>query len=136
MEPITTLAMQLLALAQLIATGGPLKGTQLILFSNNLTLGPNTQVSDLTPCTFTGYTPVAAIAFGTPYIDLNQNARVDAPSNTFVATSGTPTDTIAGWALLDTAGTALIEAAMLPVPVQITQASDGVTIQPTYKYGD
>jgi hypothetical protein len=136
MEPITTLFFQLLALARLIAVGGPLAGTQLILFSNNLSITKDTQVSDLVPCIFTGYAPVAALVFGTPYIDLGGNVRADVPSNTFVATSGTPVDTIAGWAILDTAGTGLVEAALLPVPVQITRAGDGYTVLPTYAYGD
>ena len=137
MEPITTLVFQLLALARLVATGGPLDDTvQLILFSNSLSPGPNTGVGDLVPCVFTGYAPVAALTFGTPYIDLNGSARVDAPSQTFIATSGTPVDTIAGWAILNTAGTSLLELSLLSVPVQITQTGDGYTVQPTYRYGD
>ncbi|SRR5258708_1884734 len=136
MEPITTLAMQLLALTHLAATGGSLAATQLVLFSNNLSLTKALTVTDLVLCTFTGYAAVPAQAFGTAYIDLNGDARMDVPSTTFVATSGTPVDTIAGWALLDTAGTGLILISLLPIPVQITQAGDGYTVLPTYKYGD
>lgn len=135
MNPQSVYPFQIAALTALAGTGGPLHGTQLILFQNNLTLTKTTTLADLTAATFVGYAAVAGITFGTPYIDQFGVVRIDAPSVDFIMTSNSTPNTIYGWALLDTAGTDLEVAAMLASPIPLTIAGQGLNVQPTFAYG-
>jgi hypothetical protein len=136
MDPTSTLAMQLAALAQISATPGQLFNCTLVLFKTAITLTKNTVFADLTVADFVGYAPVTAIAFGTPYIDQLGNARMDAPSVDFQMTADTTPNTIYGWALLDSAGAVFRCGVQYQQPIPLTQALQGFSVQPTFAWGD
>lgn len=118
------------ALAALVGTGGPFNGTTLHLYANNIVPSPQTPLSAMIEPTFTGYAPVAAIAFGTPFNAPGGGAGVVAPSVDIACSGGTPTDTIYGWYLTDSGDTTLKLIVPLGAPVPIANVGDSVLIQP------
>lgn len=133
--PLSTYVLRIAALTLMAATPGPLYHPTLILFQNNLTPDANTPFSALTVATFSGYANVAALAFGTPYIDINGVVRIDAPSQDFIATDGVTPNTIYGWALVDAGLTEVYYTQLLDPPVPLTVASQGVSILPSIPWG-
>lgn len=133
--PVSTRALQLEVLTALKATGSPLHAPTLVLFTASPPLNVDTKLSDLTLATFTGYAAVTALAFGTPYIDVNGMSVIVAPSEDFISTADTPSETITGWALVDSGLTTLYYAEVLDTPVPITQAGDGLTVDVVVPYG-
>lgn len=114
----------------MVDTDGAFDASTLKLYAVNVTLNPTTPLAALTAPTFTGYAPVAAIAFAAAINGPNGSAVVLAPSHLFACTGGTPSDTIYGWFLTDAGGTVLRLAVPLATPVQIALPGDGVDIQP------
>lgn len=136
MEPLTPLAIQLAMLAQMIATPGALYARTLILFQNNISITNTTLLAALTEATFTGYAAVAAQVFAAPYIDQAGLVRTNAPSVPFVMTDTVTPNTIYGWALTDSGKTILVLSGKFPSPIVLSQANQGLDVQPTYAYGD
>lgn len=132
---ISTILTRLAAMNELKAAGQPLNAATLILYSNAVAITPHTVIGDLTECIFTGYAAEAGIGFGAAYLDQAGNVLLAAPSVQFESTSGTPAENIVGWGLVNVGKTALYYAEALPIPVAITQASQGVLIQPTVAFG-
>jgi hypothetical protein len=135
MDPVMMIAQQLLGLTAMGAVGGPLHAGQIILFKQAITLTNRIAVADLIVADFTGYAPVAAIAFGTPYVDQVGVARFDAPSVDFVMTDEVAPNTIYGWALLNTGGSAVLLVSQFTTPIPLTRTGQGLRVQPTYPYG-
>lgn len=131
----STRALKLNALAQLVAAGGDLHLPTLVLFTNPVIPTTDTLAADLTPPTFTGYTPVVGVVFGTPFVAVDGRAVVAAPSEDFIRTGGAISETIYGWALMNVGLTALYYAEALDVPVPLADAGDGLTIEPIFPYG-
>lgn len=137
-EPVMTRVAKLAIVPLVVAAGGPLHTATLRLFTN---VGPPADTwnwATITEATFDGYAASTITAWGTPYIDANGFFRVDGTPGTFVATDGTVTNTVQGWAVTTGATTAivLVEAAALIPPIYIAAAGQGVTVVPTYAYGD
>ena len=135
MNPVSTNAARLAALAALAASGEPLHLPTLILFNNPIALNPTLVIGSLTECTFSGYAASAGLVFGTPYLDVNGTARTAAPSVEFISTDGMVIETIYGWALVNAGKTALYYAELLDTPVPITAGSQGVVVLPSIPYG-
>lgn len=131
MDAVLVQASRLAALDRLAAVGGPLAATELRLGVNNISVGPGTVLADLQEATFAGYAPVAAIAFGSAYIDPNGVVRIDAPSETFEMTATTTLEVVYYWYLVNTAGTALVAIALLDNPVPLTEVSQGLSVLPS-----
>lgn len=109
---------------------GAFDTSTLRLYNVNVTLTPTTPLAALTPPTFTGYAPAAAIVFAPAINGPSGSAVTLAPSHLFACTGGTPSDTIYGWLLTNAGNTELRLAVPLVTPVQIAVPGDGVDIQP------
>jgi hypothetical protein len=98
------------------------------LYSNVYTPNVQTVLADLTECVFTGYSRQAVTAWGTPVVDSDGSWQSWATNlASFVASSATPTDQIAGVFLFDQS-LAVFAAAPLPSPIPINLIGDGVVI--------
>jgi hypothetical protein len=133
----TTYAFQLAALAQLIATAGPLHTAKVILFTNvGLVPNRNTKLTDLTQPTFTGYLPVSVATWGTPYIAQDNNVHVQGGEVQFQPTDATTPTTVTGWALTDTGATQLLGCQLFLTPVSLPDAEHACVVLVDYGYGD
>lgn len=124
----------LVILAALVAEDGPFDAPILKLFQNDIDPTPETVIGDLEEATFTGYADVNALAFGTPYYDIDGNAIVTAPSHEFVASGSGVANVIYGWYLTDDPATKLLAAFRFQESVGIGGAGQGVTVVPFLKY--
>lgn len=129
-QQVTPQSIVLASLTALVGAGGPYHLCTLVLNAANVIVTPLTPLAALTPPTFTGYAPVAAIAFAGPYNTPNGGGGITAPSVLFECTGGTPSDTIYGWGLADSGLTTLKFYCPLNTPVQIANSGDAVLIQP------
>lgn len=132
---LSVLALQLAGMNRLTAAGGPLAAAVLQLFSNDLDPNVNTLLADLVEATFDGYAEEAAYTLGGAYIDTDGQIHLTGPSKLWTATGTTVTETIFGWMLLNTAGTALYLAGRFPNPIPITAIGDGVFVAPDLVWG-
>lgn len=130
-----TVAAKKAVMNRAVAVGGPWAALTLHLYVNNVAPNEDTVVADLTQATFAGYAAVAALAFGTCYIDADGNFKLSAPSEQFTATGIGVLETVYGYYLTDAAGTVLHGANLLDTPVPITQIGDGLIVQPDITYG-
>lgn len=136
MQGQTIKDVQLAAVDLLIAVGGPLKTQTLRLFTNNIQVTRDVKLADLVEATFDGYAAVAGITFSSAYLDPQGNARTTGAGTVFEATGATVEEVVYGWYLTNAGGTTLSLLGLLPQPVPITQASDGVFVLPEYVYGN
>lgn len=138
MEPtevqVVPTPMLLTGLTALLGSTGPFHLPTLSLYQNNATLTRATTLADLTIATFTGYAPVAGLAFSSPYIDVDGSALALGADNVFVATGSAIANVIYGYMLTD-AGVANLQAAYaLANPVGIGSAGQAVAVAPFLRY--
>jgi hypothetical protein len=109
--------------------------SEIRLFSNNITVGPNTVIGDLTESTFTGYAAQALATVPAAVADpVLGGVSIFIPSHLFTASgTTTPAESCYGAYLVDTAG-ALIAAANLQTPVDMSDNGDSVMIQMTLNF--
>ena len=117
------------------ATLAPAAALKCHLVKEPFDLDPDLVVADLTFATFPGYAALAlATGAGDVYTDPLtglQTLLLPDPEGGYlwVATGATdPVQTIYGYALTDNGGTALYGVGVLPAPVQIRNAGDGVNL--------
>jgi hypothetical protein len=133
MVPAVTRDTALAALAALVDTGALFDGAKVMLFKNNVSVGPEAVLSDLEVADFTGYGISSAVTYGVPYIGQDGTAEVTAGSKQFTQTDDTTTCAVYGWALVgDPAGTPfLIAGANFDEPLSMAAAGMGVVVTPT-----
>jgi hypothetical protein len=123
------------ALDRLKAVGAELAAPLLLLFKNDVEVGPDTEFVDLEEADFDGYARPAALAFGASFQNVDDEWEIDAPSSLFIASGDTTPNTIYGWAIVTAAGDNLLIAERLEEPVAIVATFDGLTVQPRFIYG-
>jgi hypothetical protein len=80
---------------------GPLVGSKVALYVNNLAPTPGTVWGDLTEATFDGYARSSAITYATPFISSTTLVPVMAgDAKTFLCTGQTVTETVYGYAIV------------------------------------
>jgi hypothetical protein len=131
----TALSQSKAALNALIAAAAPFHNLTLILYNVNIVPNQNTPYSALVQPTFTGYAPVAAIAFAAADNNPGGGATCYAPSVTFACTAGPASDIIYGWALVDAGLTTALLIVPLANPVSILAPGDAAVIIPQITYG-
>ncbi len=89
----------------------------------------NDVIGDYTLADYTGSGPVA-ITWNAPYISLNGQLIVDAPSVQFQPTDGVAPNTIFGYVITDSAGAVLLAAGNFATPVPLTDATMALSIYP------
>lgn len=138
MEPaevqVMPAAIKLDILNAVIGVAGALNAPTLLLYQNNVALGPRTAVADLTVADFDGYANIVGATWDTPYIDVDGSALVFGASQTIVATGGTTPNTIFGYAAVNVGVTSLKLAWAFSEPVGVAQAGDGVPFLPAFRY--
>lgn len=98
------------------------------LFSNNFTFTPDTLLTDLVKCTFTGYAPVNVAAFLAALLDDDGIPYVVSPTLRFASTGSTITETAYGWFITEQATPEVILkcGGNFAVPVPFSEAGQGV----------
>jgi hypothetical protein len=132
---VVPLSEQLLILAALKAAAAPLDGAKLHLYSNNIAPTPGMVIGALTECTFLG-SVAQSVVWGTPHIDPQGNAVMDAGSLTFVA--GSPigaSETVYGAYITDTAGAVLLAACKFDAPISMNAPGQGLVVVIEYGQG-
>lgn len=130
--PVTVLDTMLSAI---VGAGGALNGSKVILFTAPNVITPDVALGDLTLATFTGYAPSAAVVWGTVFRDDEGLARAVGSLVQFTSTDGAVQETIVGWGLTNGAGSALLYAQLLDVPVPINRGDQAIVIVPEYALG-
>lgn len=116
------------------AVAGSLAATSLILFKNNPGVidvyGDMTQFDE---CDFSGYTAVAGLVWGTPFVDVDGNPKVTAPSHNFILNADTTLNDVWGYALTDVAKAEFRGAFIFPGgPIVLSRVGQGFEVQPEY----
>lgn len=136
MNTVTLTSLQQAIMAAAIDTGGPLDALTLRLFVNPGVIPTrNSAIADLTEASYAGYTAQAAVTWLGPYIGTDAMVHVAVAGHLFESTDGVTPNTVYGWYLTNAGGTVLTMLALLPVPVPLTAAGDGVVIAPDLTYG-
>lgn len=104
---------------------------KLRLFSNNVSVGATTVLSDLTEASFAGYAP-ASPAWGAPGLSGTTAQIIPSPTNVDFSYSGGSTATVYGAYLTDAAGTALFGATTFATPFVFSTVVPVLKIYPVY----
>lgn len=123
------LADALLATLSAVPGAALLDTPECILFTNNVSFGPDTVLGDLTLATFTGYAPDAlGSILGT--INLPNGDRAVHWDVEFQATAAvSPPETAYGWAITNGAGTVLYGGGNFATPVPFVNSGDFLSFQ-------
>jgi len=127
-------AVRLLALNALLAVTGPFNAMKLVLYKTPVTPGPATAFADLTLADFTGYAAVAGQVFSAAYYDVDFTALSLGEDALFLCSGSAISNTIYGYALLDTAGAVLLAIFPFDQPVAVNMAGEAVTVVPFLRY--
>jgi hypothetical protein len=117
------------ALTALKDADAMLDGALVKLYQNDLNPGPTTVLGDFEVATFTGYTTSSAIAWAGPVNGDDGEPELVGQRLIFTATSGTPTNTIFGYYVID-AGGALLYSERFSTQQQVSKAGDSVIFVP------
>lgn len=128
-------------LSEHLTTGGfsgPLYNLTLALLQAPLTLTPATTWEQLTECTFSGYSRVTGLTWGVPLLQPDGTYTILSQLATFYASAASDfvQNTVAGWALIDTAASPnLIMAEMFQQVYPIVNPGDGFGLVIQYNEG-
>jgi hypothetical protein len=129
----STRLFRLAELNALVASGGLLNGSKIILIANDIgTLTTATLLAAITEPTFTGYAPVTA-AWGAAFVGVDAAYQITSPSIDWVATA-TSEDIVYGWAVVNTAVTELYYGKLLDTPVPMQAIGQGLLVQPIIRW--
>lgn len=122
-------------LTELKTVDNYLDGAKVMLFKNDIVPTKATVLGDLVAADFSGYAISSAVVWGTPFIDANGNATVQAASVQFTQTADTVSNTVHGWGLVgDPGGTPFLAAVeRFATPVAMLEAADGLVVDPTFQ---
>jgi hypothetical protein len=130
-------ALQLAMLNAMAATGGSLHAAQVVLYKNNFDWTRAAVLGSLTLCDFDGYAAASPVAFNPAYLDpVDGKNKLSASSLFFYCTGSTTPNTVYGYAVLNTAGSAVEFGAAFDAPIEITAAGQAVEASPSLSYGD
>lgn len=121
MQPLFLLATRVLALVVALKTLIEADTPKVLLFTNDVTPGPNVVLGDLVEPTGDWYTQQTA-ALSQAYIDISGNYHLSLLSNEWDYTGTDPGETVVGFALVG-AGGDLYALAQLPAPVVLSNTS-------------
>lgn len=138
---ITTSWMNLAILAaanEHVAAGnfdGPLSGSIMGLFVNNVTPTAQTTLAELTPATFAGYAPVN-LTWGSLLSEGNGAALLVSNLANFRATDGVTPNIVYGFYVIDktTPTPNLIGAELFSQPISVAALNEGVSIVGQFAY--
>lgn len=119
-----------LALKASVTSGdfaGPLTGSKVGLFVNNITPGKSSIVSELTEASFAGYAK-RSLTFGLPKRDENGNIGMDSGLSTWQPTDGVLPQTAYGYFVTNSAGTQLLGGAKFENPQTLTDALSALEV--------
>lgn len=104
---------------------GPLVGSKVALYVNNIAVTPGTVWGDLVEATFDGYARSAAITYATPFVSSVTAVPVMAgDAKTFLCTGNTVIESVFGYAIVSGA-TPPVVLAMRPLDAQELMSSGG-----------
>jgi hypothetical protein len=120
-------------LTAITQTSQPWDAAKVHLFKSNIVLTPATLLGDFTEADFTGYSVSGSVTWNAPGYLPDGTAVVVGDAKIFVVGS-TPTvlNTIYGYYLTNSGGTALLFARSFDTPVVLSQAGNFVDVIPTY----
>lgn len=100
-----------------VATG-PLNGSLLVLFANNIIPNADTVLADLVEPTAAGYARSAAITWSGPYSDSAGNEQVVGDLKNFAFTANAVPDTIYGYGVISAGGSPKLQLTeRFPFPI-------------------
>ena len=130
MNAVTFDESKIALLTQQLAAG-PFAGSncKMMLFDTLTALAHTDTLSTLSAheLAFSGYARQTVTGWGTPTLTSDKHARSQAGTVTFSNTSGSPSNTITGWALVDTAASKVIHAGLYDTPFVIGDGEDYLT---------
>jgi hypothetical protein len=126
-------ATSLAALEELASAGNLFDGAIVRLFQNDVTPDRDTVIGDLTAADFTGYADSAAVTWATPFLDSNGDAILPGDLKEFMAGSPvTVSNTIYGYAIVNTGATVLLWAERFDAPVIVSTAGKTIAVMPVF----
>jgi hypothetical protein len=135
MISIASVATQLESLTLQKGVGGGLHLQTLRAITAPPTIDKSTLFASIVEATFDGYAPIAAVAFGSPYIAVGGTVVIEGVGGDFIMTGTTTLETIVGMVLTDAGGTTLQYSWIFDQPIVLTQVSQGWTFNPLVQYG-
>lgn len=114
------------------ATTGDWDQATLHLYQNDFVPARDSVPADFTEADFDGYAAGAAISWNAPITNIQGDAEVTGPMNSFVATGDTTPNEIFGYYVLDAAGTGLLWAERFDNSVSIVETGQGIAVVPRF----
>jgi len=113
----------------MLAAGGALHTPQLVIVKNPAYAPtPQTAFADLVPCTFNGSAAVSPYVFTAPFVNDAGAAELMGAWAPFFSADGLITETITGYAVLNTAGNAIVWTEALVTPVVVSTIGTGILL--------
>lgn len=119
-------------LTENVGVGGRLNAVKVMLFQNDITPSKQTLLADLVEATFDGYARSAAVTWGTVGQTSTGAAEVYGDTKLFTSSGDTTPNTIYGFALVNTGGTAVEYAERFASPIPVSQTGITVPVTPRY----
>jgi hypothetical protein len=117
--------------AWIAATLGPVAAR---LYANDVAYNPDRTLADYTEASFSGYSAVDPITWGTPFTNGDGKAEVDSAACSWTFTGGSGTAIVYGILLTDSANTVLM--AVIPFVPAITLSPGSPTVARTIQLTD
>lgn len=130
----TTYVDDLAVLTELVTTGNDLDAVKIHLFTAGPTLTPNMTLGDFTEAVSVGLT-AKTVTWGTPFVGGGGLPEVDTQLLIYIVTTITP-ETILGWYMTDSGGTAVKAADYFASPVPLSADGQGVAFVIGYRRFD
>lgn len=119
------------ALNILLAALGSSPSLKVRLFSNNVVIDNDSDLSSVTECSFTGYA-AAAPTWTTPALVGGIPTTTPSPAGVSFTYSGGSSTTVYGFYLTDSAGSKWYGGTTFPTPVTLSTIVTSLSVYPTY----
>lgn len=129
--------LSLAAIAEaLVDTGGYLETVKIRLFKNNLAITPATLTADLVEADYTGYAASAALVWGAPWLDIDDDIVLTAAGVQFQPTGTATSNIIYGWWMEagTSPATTPILAELFDTPVSMDSPLDALFVIANYRF--
>jgi hypothetical protein len=114
---------------------GLLAGAKVRLFKNNVLLGENTTLANLTVADFSGYAESTPIAWGNPITNTDKKAEIVGDVKTFSHSGGEAANQVYGYAVVSGSVTpTLIYAEMFDAPLTVYKDGDAIVLVPRFTF--
>jgi hypothetical protein len=122
-------------LGDAVAMGGTLVTSTMILTKTQVDApNPALGMGQFEECDFTGYAAVAALVFGTPFLDVDGIWKVTAPSELFTLTATTITNIVYAAVITNAAKSEFRGVINFETPISLTVAGQGFNVIPTFPF--